>query len=149
MTHRFSGRDWFASSHDAASYAAPPPALNRLRESLVEFIEVREEPHLFAAIRFGYKSAQGRTFSEVSRDVADDHKAPPILHEFLDQLARDARFQLKELIVKTFDRDYDHRRAIFKRLADEIHRILIGPQLRPVWNAFEYAHALKFVEFRR
>jgi hypothetical protein len=139
----------FASSHDAASYAAAPPALNRSFEEQVEFLEARKEPNFFAAIRLAHEGAQSGTFSQVPRDIADDRDALPILHEFLDQFAGDARFQLEEFIGEALYRNHDQRSAILKRLADELDGVAIGLQLRSISHAFEDAHAMKFVEFRR
>src|SRR5580692_8279594 len=144
---RMNGRSSFASSHDAASYAAAPPALNRARESLLEFFEAREKPHILAAIRLGHESAQGGALSQEARDVADDHEPPSILHNLLDQLARDARAERKEIVVKAIDGNNDQRGVIFERLADQVDGVVVGPQPRSVGHAFEDAHTVKFVKF--
>ncbi len=60
----------------------------------------------------------------MTRDVADDHQPPPILHEFLDQLAGDARLQPEEFVVEAFNRNHDQRGAILKCLADEIDGVV-------------------------
>src|ERR1700678_365996 len=129
----------FASGHDAASYAATTPALNGLLESLAEFRAAREEPDIFAAIGLGHKGAQGGAFSQEARDVADDCEALPILHEFLDQLAGDARAQLEKFVVEAFNRNNNQRGAILECLADKVDSVVVGSPLRPVGYQFEDA----------
>jgi hypothetical protein len=111
-------------------------------QSLVEFLKVRQEPHLIATVRFVDEVPEGATLSDVSRDVAKDHEAPSIRHEFLNDLTSKTRLELEEILFKPFHRNKDQLGTSVHRLANQIQGILFASQFFPVWRADERRHVI-------
>jgi len=57
-------------------------------QPFVEFLQVRQKPHLGATVGFVHKIFERAALSHVSRDVAQDHEAPSVRHEFLNDVTR-------------------------------------------------------------
>jgi hypothetical protein len=57
-------------------------------QPFVEFLQVRQKPHLGATVGFVHKIFERAALSHVSRDVAQDHEEPSVRHEFLNAVTR-------------------------------------------------------------
>jgi hypothetical protein len=55
-------------------------------QAFAQFLKVRDEPHLLAAVGFGHEVSERTTASDVLRDVAKDHQSPSLRHAFLHDL---------------------------------------------------------------
>src|SRR5215471_2807934 len=77
-----------------------PQARGDLCQSLIQLLARSQEPGLIATIRLSHKISQSGTGFHVWRDVADNSDAQMVCYEFLDDLTRDARFQLKEVLAQ-------------------------------------------------
>src|SRR5258706_3631214 len=51
-------------------------------QPFVEFLQVRQKPHLGATVGFAHKIFERAALSHVPRDAAQDHEAPSVRHEF-------------------------------------------------------------------
>src|ERR1017187_9571971 len=74
---------------------------------LVEFFRIRHEQDVIAAVRLIPKVPEGGALLHIAGDVANDRKAPPIRHEFLDDLAANARVEPEEIVREPFHGNQD------------------------------------------
>jgi hypothetical protein len=74
-------------------------------DSLAHAIDAAAASDVIAAIRLIHKVSQGGALAHMPGDVAYDREAQPVRHEFLDDLACDARAEPEEIIVELLCRN--------------------------------------------
>jgi hypothetical protein len=85
-------------------------------QPFVEFLQVRQKPHLGATVGFVHKIFERAALSHVSRDVAQDHEEPSVRHEFLNAVTRKTCLEsdLRQ-IIRLFPRDAQRVTSKFER----------------------------------
>jgi hypothetical protein len=112
-----------------------------------KLIQSSYKPNLAPAIRFTDEAGKRATIADMGGNVANDRHAEAICNEFLKKFSGNARFQSKEILAQSRDRNSEQGNPVFAGLRDQIDRILAGSQERPFASAFEYASTFEIVEF--
>src|SRR6266516_3442707 len=89
-------------------------------QSFIEFLKVRQEPHLRTSVRFVHEVSEGSVLSHVSRNVAQNHQTSSVRHEFLHEATSKTCLELEEIILKPFHRNKDHLGTLLQGLAYQI-----------------------------
>jgi hypothetical protein len=111
-------------------------------QPFVEFLQVRQKPHLGATVGFVHKIFERAALSHVSRDVAQDHEAPSVRHEFLNDVTRKTCLESEKIVFQPLHWNKDQLGALLDGLANQIQGLTFAFQFLSVWRADENLHTL-------
>lgn len=111
-----------------------------------ELCVVLYEPEIRAFIRLENKVAEGGAVRDMAGDVANDSKRHSIGDEFLNELSRKARLQLKKVFAEPRRRNRNERGVLASRGTDKFNGVAAGSEWRAFGSTFENRYTGNFVE---
>ncbi len=110
-------------------------------QPFVEFLQVRQKPHLGATVGFVRKIFERAALSHVSRDIAQDHEEPSVRHEFLNDVTRKTCLESEKIVFQPLHWTKDQLGALLDGLANQIQGPTFASQVLSVWRRREPAHS--------
>ena len=95
-------------------------------QPFVEFLQVRQKPHLGATVGFVHKIFERAALSHVSRDVAQDHEAPSVRHEFLNDVTRKTCLESEKIVFQPLHWTKDQLVAENRELRQQLAELRAG-----------------------
>lgn len=114
-------------------------------QSLFEFLKVRHEPDLIAAVRLIHEVSQRAARRYMPGDVADDCDAQPVRHELLEYLASDAFAEPEEIILESFNRNKNQTGFMLDRLNNQFDCITVALNFLPIWRAGDNQQTMQMI----
>jgi hypothetical protein len=122
-----------------------PSHVVRLPQSLIEFVDVGNEPDMRAAVALVNEVAESGAFLEPLGYVSDNDEAQSVGQKLLDYLTCNACSETEEVVIKAMSRDHDYVGLVLRRCGDHVHRIPVSSEWSSIGHQLHYADTLEII----